>query len=352
MIIKYLIPILAVAGVAFAVRTVLLASQTPTVPPPAAEPARAPFDAYIAAAGIVEPASENIAVAAIVPGVVQRVHVAVGATVSSGAELWSIDVRDLEAELVVQRAAVDAARARIARLEALPRVEDLRSAEAKLVEAEAALGEARDQLALVEALTDPRALSRDERNRRRSNVEVADARRAAARAALEWQQVGAWAPDLAIARAELAQAEARAAGVSTQIERSTVRTPIDATVLQVNLRAGEYAPTGVTARPLMLLGSTATLHVRVDIDENEAWRFQRDGRAIAYLRGNREHSAPLELVRVEPYVVPKRSLTGESTERVDTRVLQVLYRFDPSAMAAYVGQQVDVFIEAPPVAGR
>jgi hypothetical protein len=56
-------------------------------------------------------------------------------------------------------------------------------------------------------------------------------------------------------------------------------------------------------------------------------------------------------VRVEPYVVPKRSLTGESTERVDTRVLQVLYRFDPAAMKVYVGQQVDVFVEAPPIGG-
>jgi hypothetical protein len=44
-------------------------------------------------------------------------------------------------------------------------------------------------------------------------------------------------------------------------------------------------------------------------------------------------------------VVPKKSLTGDSTERVDTRVLQALYSFDPSRLKAYVGQQVDVFIE-------
>jgi hypothetical protein len=50
---------------------------------------------------------------------------------------------------------------------------------------------------------------------------------------------------------------------------------------------------------------------------------------------------------VEPYVTPKTSLTGSSSERVDTRVLQVIYRFDRRAIPAYVGQQVDVFIETP-----
>jgi hypothetical protein len=54
---------------------------------------------------------------------------------------------------------------------------------------------------------------------------------------------------------------------------------------------------------------------------------------------------PLTFVRIEPYVVPKKSLTGENTERVDTRVLQIIYRFDRPPFPVYAGQQVDVFIE-------
>ena len=68
-------------------------------------------------------------------------------------------------------------------------------------------------------------------------------------------------------------------------------------------------------------------------------------KGVAYVRGNRELKTDVEFVRVDPYVVPKRSLTGESTERVDTRVLQVLYRFDPATLAVYAGQQMDVFLE-------
>jgi energy-coupling factor transporter ATP-binding protein EcfA2 len=89
------------------------------------------------------------------------------------------------------------------------------------------------------------------------------------------------------------------------------------------------------------------IHVRVDIDETETWRIRPGHAALARLRGNPEISAPLSFVRFEPYVLPKRSLTGGTTERVDTRVLQAIYAFAPSAFPAFVGQQVDVFIAAP-----
>ncbi len=65
------------------------------------------------------------------------------------------------------------------------------------------------------------------------------------------------------------------------------------------------------------------LHIRVDIDENDAWRFHRNTAGMAFVRGNRDFRIPLTFERVEPYIVPKKSLTGGSTERVDTRVMQV-----------------------------
>jgi hypothetical protein len=56
----------------------------------------------------------------------------------------------------------------------------------------------------------------------------------------------------------------------------------------------------------------------------------------------------LKFERLEPMVVRKASLTGESIERTDTRVLQVIYSFDRAALPVYVGQQLDVFIDASP----
>jgi HlyD family secretion protein len=117
----------------------------------------------------------------------------------------------------------------------------------------------------------------------------------------------------------------------------------------VNIRLGEFAQAGMLQTPLMLLGNVDRLHVRVDVDENDAWRVRSDAPAIAFVRGNREINTTIQFVRTEPYIVPKRSLTGDTTERVDTRVLQILYGFDRGDLPVYVGQQMDVFIEAPPL---
>jgi hypothetical protein len=69
--------------------------------------------------------------------------------------------------------------------------------------------------------------------------------------------------------------------------------------------------------------------------------------AVATVRGNANLKTKLSFVRFEPYVLPKKSLTGDNTERVDTRVLQVIYRVDDNKLPLFVGQQMDVFIDAP-----
>lgn len=347
MIVRYFIPLLAVAGVLFALRIVRAGYQKREVPPPVFEPPRAPFERTIAAAGIVEPSSEAIAVSAAVSGMAVEVAVRVGDQVEEGDVLFRVDARDLEAELLVERAGLEASRSRVARLERWPRPEERQVAEARVAAAKAVFENAKQQHDLALSIRDERALSKEERNRRLHAFQEAEALLQQATAELELMQRGTWLPDLEVARAELSEAEARVQAIELEIERRVVRAPRTASVLQINLRPGEYAPAGILARALIVLGDTSTLHVRADVDEHEAWRFRREGRAIACLRGNRDAMAELELVRVEPYVVPKRSLTGESTERVDTRVLQVLFRFDPARLSAYVGQQVDVFIEVP-----
>src|SRR5262249_37510552 len=115
--------------------------------------------------------------------------------------------------------------------------------------------------------------------------------------------------------------------------------------LKVNVHPGEF----VGAQPgqaLILLGGVSRLHLRVEIDEHDVPRFRPETPARAQVRGNPQLEYPLTFVRVEPFMVPKRSINGDSTERIDTRVLQVLYTLPSSARAVYVGQQFDVFIKA------
>jgi HlyD family secretion protein len=291
----YLLPLLALVGVVFVIRTVILGSVPPPVAAPVVEPAKSPFERFVAGSGIIESFSENISIASPLPGVIKVVFVKAGDKVTKGQPLFSLDDRDTLAELEVRRAQIEKAKATLADAEA--------------------------QLSLYKGVDDSRAIMRTELIKRENTA--------------------------AAARASLAEAKALAAATETTLTRMTVTAPIDGEVLQCRARVGEFAPAQVMASALMVIGQVEPLAVRVDIDENDAWRVQSGRPASAVLRGNSSISFPMQFVRFEPYVIPKRSLTGESSERVDTRVLQAIYSFNRNDLPLYVGQLVDVFIESP-----
>jgi multidrug efflux pump subunit AcrA (membrane-fusion protein) len=351
MITRILLPVLAVLGLLLGLGMTRQSARQPPAAQPVAEPARSPYASYVAGAGLIEAATENIAVGASVAGVVSAMHVAVGDALRAGDALFTIDDREAVAERDMRAAELAAAGAQLERLRSLPRAEDVPPIRARVAETEAALADARTRLALAQAVHDARAVSVEELSRRSNAVAEAEALHAASSAELERLLAGAWGPDLAVAQAQADAARSALRAAEVQLERLVVRAPVDGAVLQVKLRVGEYAPSGVSATPLLLMGALVPLHVRVDVDENDAWRVAERADAVGFARGNAALSVPHRFVRIEPYVVPKRSLTGESTERVDPRVLQVVFAFDRGELPLYVGQQLDVFIAAPPLPG-
>ncbi|MDD5277645.1 MAG: efflux RND transporter periplasmic adaptor subunit [Methylovulum sp.] len=308
MTLKYLLPLLALLGFIFAAYTVVSSNKPMPVAAAVVEPAFAPFPSYIAGSGIIEAKSQNIAVGTPLSGIVERITVKVGENVKAGVPLFYLDDRQTRAELAVKRA-------------------DLLKARAEVSVAQATVKDVQSLSQLAQAVTDKRAISSEELLKRNNAVQVAKAK-------------------LDSALALVQQAEAALLNTQTSLDRLVVRAPVEGEVLQVNIRPGEFASAGFLNTPLLVLGNLQQLHVRVDIDENDAWRFVKNNKAVAYLRGNRQFKADLTLAYVEPFVVPKKSLTGDSTERVDTRVLQALYSFDRQQIPVYVGQQMDVFIEA------
>lgn len=293
MVRKYVIPILALMGVIFAAWMATQASKTAPHSKPIAEPSRSPFADKISGSGIVEASTRNISIGTHVSGVVDRIYVRVNQRIKAGDPLFSLDSRKQRADLSVR--------------------------EAGLLAAEANLQDLRAQLDIAESVKDPRAISVEDLNKRRFAVQAAEARVATARAEIDAARV--------------------------DIDLLTVRTPVEGEILQINIQPGEFASSGAARDPLILLGNLDKLHVRVDIDENDAWRFQPKAPAMAFVRGNAQFKTDLTFEYVEGYVVPKRSLTGDSTERVDTRVMQVLYSFQRSKLPVYPGQLMDVYID-------
>ena len=305
--IRYFTFILAVAGViamGFVLQTIR-SQETAIPPPPVAPPQKnAPDD--IAATGILEAQGENVAIGVPVPGLVSDVKVQVNQVVKVGEPLLILDDRELRASQLKQEAAIAVA-------------------QANLEVSRAELAKVQDMLDRLKSVTDQRAISQDDLRNRSNDVLVAKAQMQAA-------------------EAQLASAKADVQQTGLLIDRLTVKAPRDGTILQVNIRAGEYA-SPQNRLPALVLGDISTLHVRADVDEQNAMGVAPGLPATMSLKSDSTRKFAVKFVRIEPYVIPKVSLTGASTERVDTRVLQIIYELEkPKGVNLYVGQQVDVFI--------
>jgi HlyD family secretion protein len=285
------LPVLGAVGLVFALVSVLGRAEEPAKEP-VTEPPVSVYENNIAGIGVIEPKSELITIGTELPGVVREIHVKVGQQVAKGDALFSLDQREIDAQIEVLKAALVSARVQVA--------------------------EANAQFALVKNVSDKRAIARDDYNRRH------------------------YAAKLAVSR--ISEIEAQLQQAQTTKARLTVIAPIDGTILDLNVRPGEFAASGAVAEPLIRMGDVTTLHVRVEFDEEQAVRLSRDAPAIAYKRGDTSNTYPLSFVRLEPYVTPKENL-AVAGQRVDTRVLEVIYALPESSRDSLLtGQQMDVFV--------
>ncbi|MCI0350392.1 MAG: HlyD family efflux transporter periplasmic adaptor subunit, partial [Acidobacteriales bacterium] len=226
-----------------------------------------------------------------------------------------------------------------------PRPEELPQAEALVRETRADWENWEQQWARGEKLRSQNVMTEEEFMDRKQTAIQARERYNRAVADYNLLKAGSWEFDKRVAQSAVERAEAQVKQTQTDLDRLTVCALVDGEVLQVNVRPGEFVAAPASGA-LVVLGNVAQLHVRVDIDEYDIPRFVPAAAARATLKGQPKDFFPLKFVRIEPYVVPKRSLTGDNTERVDTRVLQVIYAIDASGQRLFVGQQLDVFIDA------
>jgi HlyD family secretion protein len=305
MIRKFLLPILAILGVLFALFIVYWTTRSVPTPPILFPPPVSPYASSIAGSGIIETSSRNIAIGSSVTQIVSEVYVNEGDRVHAGDPLFKLDTRPLEAQLA--------------------------TANATLAQSQVTLESTKAQFNFYERLKNTSAVS-------------------------EQAYTTAY---YAMKEAEEAVrvAEGNCNTIQVNIGLGTTCSPIDAYILQVNVRPGMIViaetqpvtpvnPFTIVQPPTVLLGSVEPLILRIDIDEDDAWRYKPGSAATAFVRGNSRIHFPLKFERIEPYVIPKISFTGDVGERIDTRVLQVLYSFEWGDLPVYVGQVLDIFIEA------
>ncbi|WP_291299086.1 HlyD family secretion protein [Elioraea sp.] len=320
-----ILPTLALGGALFTTWSIMGQPGAPERTAPPSVPVSNPYAAAVAGLGEIEPASETVAIGTDLSGLVSAVHVRPGDALAQGAPLFSLDDRRLRAALAEAVASLAAT------------VADRAEAEASL----AAAWAERDRAAADAARY--RSLARTDiaASRQRIETAVADSRKAEAQIRLAEARI-------ASAEAATARAAAQRDRAAVDLDKTVLRAPFAGTVLRVNVRPGEYAQGAALSDPLVVFGAIDPLHVRVQVDETDAHRLMSTATARGFLRGDGSRSAPLDFVRIEPLARAKRFLSNAPGERVDTRVVEVIYRLDPGALPVTVGQMLDVFIAAEP----
>jgi HlyD family secretion protein len=340
-----LIFLLSAVGVALAVVSAVIFGERPNAQPPTFNPAANPYAKGIYAVGIVESAQEqgvNVNLYPEITGPVTRVLVKEGDRVKQGDALINIDDS-------IQRATAEAALALLRELKAQPRPETLAVAAAQVENARAQLKNVADTHAKLEVAfsLDPDSVSRDVLDTARNTEKMAATNLEMIEKQYVLTKAGAWSYDIETQ-------EKQAAAAVALLDKYTLRAPADGVVLAINAEIGStvttlgaYDPYTEGNKPLLILGGAGeNLQVRAFIDEILVHSMADPAKLAGqmFIRGT-DVKIPLTFVRVQPYVSPKIELSDERQERVDVRVLPVIFRFDkPAGLNLYRGQLVDVYV--------
>jgi HlyD family secretion protein len=307
-LINYLLIIAALALGIFSFKYILKKNQESPEVIATTTPSIKPLDTpMVAGSGVIEPSSELIQISPQVSGVISEVLVKNNQEVKAGDLLFRLDIRDLKAQLKTRQAQLLKAQRNI----------DLSKTES---------ADKKDKLDRYQGISDKRAITQEELLNRQFALENTQSRLEAAKA--QWQESKALLDE-----------------IETAIALRDIKAPIDGTILQLKARVGQFAPANILSEALVTMGNIKPLHLRIDIDEADINRVDFKADAFAYTRGSQK-KLNAKFVRAEPLVIPKKSLTNAINERVDTRVLQLIYELQPNEHVVYIGQQVDAFIPA------
>ena len=356
---RKLLFVISIIGVLGGCVAAYLSGITQPPLPPAFSPATNPYPQGIYANGILESdqaSGENINVYPEVSGTVKQILVAEGQEVKKGALLLQIDDSIQRATAEQFESQAQAAFTLLNELKAQPRKETLDVAEAQVAAAEAALKTAQDALDKQQSAfdMDPKSISKDALDSARNAVATAHANLEVARKQRDLTKAGAWIYDVNNQEKQYNALTKSYLSASALLSKYSLRAPGNGKVLAINAAVGGFVSAqgayesytqGMT--PALVLGSSADqLHVRCYVDEILVPRLPDPSRIKAQMsiRGSNV-KIPLQYVRTQPIVSPKIELSDQRLERVDVRVLPVIFRVEKAKqLNLYPGQLVDVYI--------
>ena len=326
--------------------------------PPVFAPVSSPYDSAIYANGIVESdqsSGSNINIYPEVSGPITRIFVREGQTVSAGMPLLAIDESVQKALTKQLRLQSEAALALLNELKAEPRMETLAIAAAQVGVAEASLRVARDQYDKDRASydLDPKSISKGVLDTADDTAKQAAAGLDVARRQFDLTKAGAWSYDIVSQEKQSAALQQAYVAANALLQKYVIKAPADGVVLSLYAAVGSYVSSQGAYDPytqgfdqLAIMGPPQDyLAVRCYVDEILISRLPSKWHIRAQMSiSGTDIKVPLEFVRVQPYVSPKIELSNQRQEKVDLRVLPVIFRFQKQDIPVYPGQLVDVYI--------
>ncbi len=280
--------------------------------------------------GIVEPVDREVRVGAPLPGLVARIFVKEGDWVEEGTPLLKLSDDVEAAALRAAQADVEAARAQLGRTKGALRFEDRRAAYAEADAAKARAELSRQSYERLEKLLAKGAATQDERDKAKWQADSDDAAARAAEERARAARAGARRDDVLVSEQAILQAEARLAQAKATLERLTIRAPRAGRIFQILVRPGEYFSPGPTAW-LLTMGDTRQIHVRIDVDERDYARVKLGARAFVTAEAFGDRRFGGKVVDIGRRMGRKNVRTDEPTERLDTKILEVVVALDGGA---------------------
>ncbi|MFZ5428361.1 MAG: HlyD family secretion protein [Thermodesulfobacteriota bacterium] len=298
--------------------------------------------AWVAAAGRVEPVSEEMRLGFDIPGKILEVFVEEGDKVKKGQPMARLVDDDIRARHEQARANVAAYKAALDKVVAGARSMERQEAAAALRETEAVLKNALIEHQRRVRLVAQGVISREEADQAEREYLVALQKANQARERFHLVDDPAREEDVRRAGSEYAQALAQLEEAKAYVDKALIHSPIDGVVLRKHRRAGEMVSTNFDT-PVVTVGDVSTLRVRADVDEKDVARVRegQDAYATADAYGDRKFKG--KVIRVARMMGRKNIRTDDPAERLDTKVLETLIEFEPGTEIP-VGMRMDVFI--------
>jgi multidrug resistance efflux pump len=304
------------------------AAERELAPRAGQQDSRAPAVAtgWIAGNAIIEPADREVRLAVTTAGRVATIAVREGQFVHRGDLLLELDSAVERASLAAAEGDLLVSRAELTRALRGNRREDRDAADADLAAARTRAALSATQLTRITSLHTSANATRDELDRAESQASIDRASLAQVEARRNATVRGSRAEDIAVASARVRAAEARRDQARAQLDRLALRAPCDGEVLQLKLRAGEYAsPAG---DPALILGDTRSLRARIDVDEREyaGVRVGAEAAVTVDAFGDRRFNG--RVVEVARRFGRRNVRTDDPAERVDTKIIEVVVSLD------------------------